>query len=50
MFVVGDREAEQRQVSVRTRAGGDLGARPLDEVVGRLAEERDVRAAQASDW
>ena len=50
MFVVGDREAEQREVSVRTRGGGDLGARGLDEVAARLAEERDARAAQSSEW
>ena len=49
MFVVGDREAEQRQVAVRTRAGGDLGARDLAEVVTRLAGERDTRAHEA-DW
>ncbi len=50
MFVVGDREAEQRQVAVRTRAGGDLGARALDEVVTRLAAERDARAVEPSTW
>ena len=50
MFVVGDREAEQGQVAVRTRGGSDLGARALDEVVARLAEERDVRAPQSTDW
>jgi len=49
MFVVGDREAEQRQVAVRTRAGGDLGARDLTEVVTRLAAERDARATE-SNW
>ena len=48
MFVVGDREAEQRQVAVRTRAGGDLGARDLTEVVTRLASERDARTTESS--
>jgi threonyl-tRNA synthetase len=46
MLVVGDREAEQRTVAVRTRGGGDLGALPLGEVVARLAAERDARASE----
>jgi threonyl-tRNA synthetase len=44
MLVVGDREAEAQAVGVRTRAGGDLGAMPVDELVTRLVEERDARA------
>ena len=44
MLVVGDREAEARAVAVRVRGGGNLGALPLEEVVGRLAGERDTRA------
>jgi threonyl-tRNA synthetase len=44
MLVVGDREAEARQVSLRHRALGDLGAVALDEVVARIAEERDTRS------
>ena len=44
MLVVGDREAEARAVSLRHRALGDLGATPLDEVVERIALERDERA------
>ena len=44
MLVVGDREARARQVSLRHRALGDLGATPLDEVVERIARERDERA------
>jgi threonyl-tRNA synthetase len=43
MLVVGDREAEQGTVSVRSRAGGDLGARTLDafiaDVVGEIARK-----------
>ena len=39
MLVVGDREAEQGTVSVRTRAGGDQGARPVDEFVAAALEE-----------
>ena len=33
MLVVGDKEADQGSVSVRSRAGGDQGSRPLDEFV-----------------
>jgi len=39
MLVVGDREAEQGTVSVRTRAGGDQGARPVDEFIAAALEE-----------
>lgn len=41
MLVVGDREAADRAVAVRSRAKGDLGARPLDQfVTDALAEVR----------
>jgi threonyl-tRNA synthetase len=41
MLVVGDREAADRAVAVRSRSGGDQGARPLDQVVtDMLAEVR----------
>ena len=41
MLVVGDREAADRAVSVRSRAKGDLGARPLDQfLTDALAEVR----------
>ena len=43
MLVVGDREQEAGQVSVRHRALGDLGAVDLAAVVERLATERDER-------
>jgi len=33
MLVVGDREAAEGKVAVRTRKGGDLGARLVDDVV-----------------
>jgi threonyl-tRNA synthetase len=39
MFVVGDREAEERAVSVRQHREGDQGSRPLDEAVEQLAAE-----------
>lgn len=41
MLVVGDREAAEKAVAVRSRAKGDLGARPLDQfVTDALAEVR----------
>ncbi|HEY4740463.1 MAG TPA: threonine--tRNA ligase [Candidatus Acidoferrales bacterium] len=39
MLVVGGKEAEAGTVSVRHRAKGDLGARPLDEFIGSLNAE-----------
>ena len=41
MLVIGDREAAEGTVSVRSRSAGDLGARPLDEfVAGRRTKSR----------
>ena len=37
--VVGDREVEQRGVSLRTRADGDVGFRTLEELSSWLIEE-----------
>ena len=39
LLVVGDRERENGQVSVRTRSGEDLGVMTLDAFVARLREE-----------
>ena len=39
LLVVGDREVETQSVSVRTRAGKDLGTAPLAEVQQRLLHE-----------
>jgi threonyl-tRNA synthetase len=39
MLVVGDREVEQGAVSVRTRAGGDQGAQPVDSFVATVLDE-----------
>ena len=44
MLVVGDREEQAGAAAVRDRAGGDLGAMPLDAILARLVEERDTRA------
>jgi threonyl-tRNA synthetase len=39
MLVVGDREAEADAVSVRTRAGEDLGSMPVFQFINRLRDE-----------
>ena len=44
MLVVGDKEAEAGTVSVRTRAGVDLGAMPLDEFMAKIGEEVSTRS------
>ena len=49
MLVTGDREAAESTVSVRSRAGGDLGARRVDEFVeAALREVRERRAHTGS--
>jgi threonyl-tRNA synthetase len=45
MLVVGDREAAEGTVSVRSRAGGDLGSRPTAAFVATAREEVDARGA-----
>jgi len=39
MLVTGDREMAEGTVAVRSRSGGDLGARPVDEFVRMAREE-----------
>ncbi|MBA4541555.1 MULTISPECIES: threonine--tRNA ligase [Thermoactinomyces] len=39
MFVVGEKELNSGTVAVRKRTEGDLGAKPLDEVIRELKEE-----------
>ena len=39
ILVVGDREVESGQVSVRRRGKGDLGASPLEELIEQLLDE-----------
>jgi len=46
MLVVGDREAANSQVALRTRRGGDLGARSVDEVVAMIAEKNRTRSVE----
>ena len=44
MLVVGDRDMENRTVSVRTRGGEDLGAMSLEEFSAKLGEEVRTKA------
>ncbi len=39
MFIVGDKEAEDKTVSVRSRKEGDLGVKTLEEITAQLVEE-----------
>ena len=43
MLVVGDREAAEGTVAVRSRSGGDLGSQPLDAFVASAREEVDTK-------
>ena len=38
-FIVGDKEVDEKTVSLRSRKEGDLGASPLDEVINRIILE-----------
>ncbi|MDI3297669.1 MAG: threonine--tRNA ligase [Bacillota bacterium] len=49
VLVVGDREASAGTVAVRSRAAGDQGALPWEEVAGRLLEEARERRAPAAE-
>ena len=44
MLVIGDKEAEAGAVAVRTRAGGDKGAMPLDEFTAMIIEQIKTRS------
>ncbi len=44
MLVIGDKEAEAGAVAVRTRAGGDKGAMPLDEFTAMIMEQIKTRS------
>ena len=48
MLVVGDREAAEETVSVRSRTGGDLGARRIGEFVDAARAEIDTKGKQLS--
>jgi threonyl-tRNA synthetase len=49
MLVVGDRESAEGTVSVRTRAGGDQGARRIDAFVGAAGEEIRTKGRHVGD-
>jgi threonyl-tRNA synthetase len=46
MLVVGDRESAEGTVAVRSRAGGDLGSKPLDEFIAAARNEVDTKGTQ----
>lgn len=46
MLVVGDREAASGQVSLRTRKGGDQGARDAGEAAAMIAEKARLRSTE----
>jgi threonyl-tRNA synthetase len=47
MLVVGDREAAEGTIAVRSRSGGDLGARTIDEFLRDAQAEIDARGESA---
>ncbi len=49
LLVIGAREAENRQVAVRTRKGRDLGAMSLDDFAAKLRAEIASRASEEED-
>jgi threonyl-tRNA synthetase len=46
MLVVGDREAAEGTVAVRSRSGGDLGSQPLDAFVDSARTEVERKGSQ----
>ena len=44
MIIVGDKEAENGTISVRTRAGGDEGSMQVEDFIAKLKEEVSTRA------
>ena len=46
MLVMGDREAEEGTVSVRTRSGENLGALPQEQLIAFLQQEASARALE----
>ena len=49
MLVIGDKEAENGTVSVRTRSGGDKGAMALDTFIESVTQEISSRALELSE-
>jgi threonyl-tRNA synthetase len=48
MLVVGDREAAEGTVAVRSRSGGDLGSQSLDAFIASAQEEVETKSSQPS--
>jgi threonyl-tRNA synthetase len=48
MLVVGDREAAEGTVAVRSRSGGDLGSQPLDAFISSAREEVEKKLSAVS--
>jgi threonyl-tRNA synthetase len=46
MLVLGDKEAESGEVTVRRRAGGDIGTMTLDAFIALATQERDEKVAE----
>ncbi len=44
MLIIGDKEAESREVSVRSRSDGDIGAMPVEQFVEKVTGEIKSRA------
>ena len=47
MLVAGDREAAEGTVSVRSRTGGDLGARSIEDFIGQARQEIESKREMA---
>jgi threonyl-tRNA synthetase len=48
MLVIGDREAAEGTVAVRSRSDGDIGSRPVDEFLRQAVEEVRARSRSAA--
>jgi threonyl-tRNA synthetase len=44
MFVIGDQEAASDSLAVRKRGAGDIGVKPVTELLAQLAEEVRTKA------
>ncbi len=49
LFIVGQKEAEEGLVAVRSRVQGDEGGLPLDEVIARLRKEIDEKVIPVTE-
>ena len=44
MLVIGDNEARDKKIAVRSRKAGDLGAKDLDEFIAQIKVENDNKS------